>query len=1032
MGCPDQERLALFVRGELSAEDVTGLEAHLDVCETCLAEIARAAAASDSAPGASAAEHVPSDTVFVHLMAALARRSDRFTETEPPAVRDRFGPYRVTGNLGGGAMGVVYSAIHEESQQRVAIKTAAGTNPTLLAAMRREIAFLERLRHPDIVNIFENGVIDGDPWYAMDLLLGSTLEAFNRGLWARPSRAPPERAGAVEHADAGRVAAAGRLEEVLALFARICDPLTFIHRAGVVHCDLKPANVFVRSDGRPVLMDFGLLSRAGGAIGRESLEVGGRLRGTLPYLSPELIRGNIPDARADLYSLGCMLYESVTARPPFVAKTANGLLEAHLRVEPARASDLVSGVPPELDELLSGLLAKRVDRRIGDANVVAERLARTRRGPESPRISSTPYLFRPRMVGREAIVNRIQDLRSQAESGRGQFVLLSGESGIGKTFLASEIAQRAARAGFDVVTGECTPAAPSPQAGLEIVGAALEPFRKLLQNAADRGRQEGPEMALRLFGSELSIRVLQRYEPALRHLLDPRSAEAVTTLPPLAERERVLRALSDLLDGLARETPLLLVIDDLQWADDLSLAFLSALSTAPLQGQQLLVMGLYRSDEVSKAIVDLAQSAHVESIRLERLDAPSLAVLVGDLLSDRPPARFVESLATHSEGNPFFVAEYLRAAATEGLLERTAEGWRVATTYDLSESRPLALPPSLQALLERRLAALTEATQRLTEAAAVLGRELRAPMLAAVASASESDVALALEEMIQRQVVQRVPDDRIRFLHDKTREAAYARIDSRRRAVLHGAVAQVIAETYAGEADLPAHYAELAYHLRHAGDAAAAIDYFERAGEYALRNSANADAVRLFGEASQLAAAESVVVPDVRRASWERMSGDALHGMGDPEASERHLLHAVALLGWRMPEGSTRTAFSILIEVSLQAVHWWVPRRWIEADARRSALVLEGARAYDRLQQVYYYRGQYVRLMLAMLTTLNLSERAKPSSYLATAYTNAGATAGIIPVRASRRGTSLWPSRLSPKRTTRTSRCTSVSCTRSI
>ena len=1001
MECPDPTLVSLFVRGGLPDGDVSRFEAHLDRCDGCLLRIADLAGSSTASTDVVGS---PEESSLVHLVAALARRSNRAPPFLPSTPRERFGPYRVVGTVGRGAMGIVYRAVHVDSGKVVAIKTVAGTNPKVLAAMRQEILFLEQQGHPGIVQIFESGVIDGDPWYAMELLEGTTLAAFNQSLWPTPpteidvGRSDNPRREAKPSAQKPP-AAGGRLDEVLGLYVRLCGPLGFVHRAGIVHCDLKPANVFIRRDGQPVLMDFGLLSRAGGAIGRESLEVGGRLRGTLPYISPELVRGKIPDARADLYALGCMLFESVVGRPPFRASTINGLIEAHLHLQPQPPSELVSDVPPGLDALIARLLAKRPEDRIGDTDAVAQLLAAANRTPDSPRtssVASTPYLFRPRLVGREPIVEQFEEFITDAERGHGRFVLLSGESGIGKTFLASEIAQRAARAGFEVVTGECTPVAPARSAGQEIIGGALEPFRNLLQHASDRCRA-APEMVSRLFGSDLSVRLLARYEPSLQHL--PKTTDDVATLPPNAERDRILQALSDLFDRLSQDAPLLLVIDDLQWADDLSLAFLTSLPASAFADKRLLVIGLYRSEEVTKPIADLEGLPHVRSIRLGPLDKGALTALAGDLLSNIPPGRFIETLADHAEGNPYFVAEYLRAAATEGLLEHGTSGWRLAARLNLagSDGSELALPASLQALLERRLAALDEATQHVIEAAAVLGREFRLPMLASVTGVTEEK--LIVGEMIQRQLVERLSGGNLRFLHDKMREAAYARIDAARRTLLHGRAALVIEQTYANTEGFSAHYAEVAYHLRRAGETARAIDYFEKAGTHALRSSANADAVRLFGEATQLMMAETIPVAAERRASWERMTGDALVGLGDLESSKRHLLQAVALSGWPMAGTPVSIGFAILSNIARQVLHRVLPGRWIEADSPRSRRLLEGARAYDRLQQLFYHRGEYLLLLLANLTTLNLSERAPPSSHLATAYANAGATAGIIPLR---------------------------------
>jgi len=796
-------------------------------------------------------------------------------------------------------------------------------------------------------------------------------------------------------------AAGGRLAQAMTLFARLCEPLGFIHGQGIVHCDLKPGNIFIRGDGRPVLVDFGLLSRAGGAVGRETLEIGGRLKGTLPYMAPELIRGEIPDARADLYALGCILYEILTGRPPFVAATALGFLEAHLRAEHEPASRWVTGIPSKLDALLASLLAKDPAQRIGSAETVAAILGAILEAlgsvaPVTPR--GTPYLFRPRVVGREATIEQLSTYRAAAERGNGCMILVNGESGIGKTFLASELAQRVARSGFEVVTGECIPVAATQIATKEVVAAALQPFRSLIQAAADHCRDASREALLGLFGSARSVALLARFEPSLANLVDPAAVESIAPLPPSAERERVLEALFDLLARVTRDRPLLLIIDDLQWADDLSMAFMNYVADNGLTGRRLMLVGLYRREEASSSISELEQKPSVHTIRLDRLDSSALRVLVSDLLSDQPPEAFIQALAVHSEGNPFFVAEYLRAGASEGLLQRTAEGWRLAKSDNAHDYASFTLPPSLHALLERRLATLAPTTQRMAEAASVMGREFSVSMLLALTGVLPGTMTSSVDEMLVRQVVERSSEDRLRFLHDKLREAAYDRIVDGRQISLHAMAADLIEKTYLNTPELPAHYSELAYHLRKAGQSARAVDYFEKAGEYALRASADADAVRCLCEARDLVRKGAHASPS-RQASWERMTGDALYGLGDLETAIQHLNEAVELLDAPMPKRRSHFARSVVSELGRQVLHRLLPGRRKTADPMAGASLLEAARAYARLEQIHYYRGEYLPLMVATLASLNLSERAGPSSHLATAYANAGAAAGILPLR---------------------------------
>src|SRR5262245_45957774 len=303
-------------------------------------------------------------------------------EAEKVTLPETIVPFRILRFIGRGGMGIVYEAERISDGQRVAVKTVAVNSAGLLGAIRVEIAALKAIRHPGVIRILEDGLGEGAPWYSMEILDGRSLAQVIRETWrgsrsepaetrttsgaevtATPIASPPSNNGAPvnppQRPDEPRgPAAAGKLREMLLLFRRLCEPLAFIHGKGVVHRDLKPENVFIRPDGDTVLMDFGLVSYATGGIDREVLTSAPTGFGTVAYVSPEQIRGQPIDARADLYSLGCMLYEAVTGRPPFHGHEQKRIVDRHLGEPPTPASELVSGVPEPLDKLMLRLLAK--------------------------------------------------------------------------------------------------------------------------------------------------------------------------------------------------------------------------------------------------------------------------------------------------------------------------------------------------------------------------------------------------------------------------------------------------------------------------------------------------------------------------------------------------------------------------------------------------------------------------------------------------------------------------------------------------
>ncbi|WPB80742.1 protein kinase [Archangium violaceum] len=742
------------------------------------------------------------------------------SQTHPESI----GPYRLLDVLGQGGMGVVYRGEHRDTGEAVALKTVRVASEAVLASIRREIHALRRLHHPGVVRIVAEGVWDGLPWYAMELLSGQTLRGF---IDARPS-----------------------LAATLTQLRRLCTPLAFLHGNGLVHRDLKPENVFIRPDGRPVLVDFGIAAQSGGA--REVLQVGGSVVGSEAYMAPEQIRGGFVDARTDLYALGCILYEAVTGQPPFVAsRSAGGVLHQHLRRQPLPPSRVVEGLPPELDALVSRLLAKRPQERLGYAEDVAAAFTALGAGADEPdTLRPAPYLYRPDFSGRGEVLGRFARALEEATQGHGGCVFIGGESGVGKTRLAMELATEATYRRLAVVTGECVPLGVG--GGSEVRAAPLHPFRSLLLAVADRCREHGAGETERLLGPR--GKVLAAYEPTLAQLPGQDTQPEPVSLPPQQARARVLTSLRDTLLALARAQPLLLVLDDLQWADELSLSFLQELTPEHLGTHGVLVVGTYRLDEAGDTLRRLVQAPGAMGLELERLEAASIRDMVRGMLALREaPAAFLDTLVTHASGNPFFIAEYLRAAIGEGLLSRATTGeWRLEVPGERAGALVLPLPRSIAELIERRLAELGEDGGALVQLAAVLGREFDGELLSGAAALGDEATLEALEELRLRQVLEEAGEGRLRFVHDKLREVAYGRIPADRRSALHHRAAEAVEHRHASE--LPRHAATLAHHWSQAGVHGRASRFFALAGDQARTAYANNEAIAFYEAALRHAA----------------------------------------------------------------------------------------------------------------------------------------------------------------------------------
>jgi hypothetical protein len=468
--------------------------------------------------------------------------SERLPAGTPETVEN--GRFRLTRYLGQGGRKRVFAA-HDEEEDRdvaVAVFDVEGVVEAALARARREALAMEKLgEHPHVVRILRTGEEAGRPYIVSELMRG----------------------GDVASALAASQGQGLGAERAIAIAADVCLALEHAHSRGVIHRDIKPANVWIGADGSARLGDFGLASTD--RRSREAIE--GMLVGTVSYLPPEQALGRPVDARSDLYSLGALLYEMLTGRPPFLGDDAVAIISGHLNSEPVPPSRVRPGISRALDRVVGALLAKAPDDRPADAASAREALERALAAPADDADAGDPGDANPLgglaggiFVGRDREVARMRGALEDALAGRGGMLLLTGEPGIGKTRTAEELATYARVRGAKVHWGRCHEGEGAPP-----YWPWVEAIRSYVREAdpVALGWEAGPGAA-----------EVARIVPELAERLPSLKAPEGELDDSGQARFQLFDAIASFLTSASRSRPLVLVFDDLHWADEPSLLLL--------------------------------------------------------------------------------------------------------------------------------------------------------------------------------------------------------------------------------------------------------------------------------------------------------------------------------------------------------------------------------------------------------------------------------------------------------------------------
>jgi eukaryotic-like serine/threonine-protein kinase len=787
--------------------------------------------------------------------------------------------------LGHGGMGVVYQALDLERQTRVALKALTQRDAVNIYRLKNEFRQLADLSHPNLVTLHEL-CNEGNSWFfTMELVTGKTFDEYASD--HRPALGSGDRSRV--QTVAGRIvrdasitlsqrAIGGELplpkitcnvKRLRHALRQLVEGVAALHEAGKLHRDLKPSNVLVTPQGRVVVLDFGLVSSST-LVEADPQDaertVGGCVFGTPAYMSPEQAAGEPVTMASDWYSVGTMLYEALTGQLPFDGSVLE-ILRKKEEEEPPAPAEIARGVPEDLDQLCRELLRRDPRKRPSGPEILRHLIGHSAPPPIFDAQASGAVRKTEVFVGRERHLHELRDAFETAKRGKPVTVLVHGLSGMGKSALVRYFANQLIRADEAVVLrGRCYERETVPYKAFDNIIDALS--RYMMQLATEEAAELLPR----------NIHALALLFPVLRRVKAVASARRPKnpTTDARELRNQGFMALKDLLLRITDFHPLVVNIDDLQWADMDSARLLSFLMGPP-DAPPLLLIGTYRRDEAEnspflKYLTDersLAQAgAELRHLAVDPLRSDEAGQLAAALLDelDLGSSLAATAAAAEAEGIPFFITELVQRLKT-----RAAEG-----------GIPLQLEPiSLDRVILDRVGSMPEGAQRLLQVLSVAAGPLEQGVATSAAGLQAGDRAMMLALRAARLARTRGTrqTDTAETYHDRVRETIVRSMDRKAVRELHARIADALEQFEVADPE------RLVMHYSGAGQGV-------RAGETALQAAHAAAAKLAFNRAVELFNSALELLPSghPNRGDLYRHIGDALANAGrSGQAAEAYL-----------------------------------------------------------------------------------------------------------------------------------------------
>jgi hypothetical protein len=701
------------------------------------------------------------------------------------------GRYRLVASLGRGGMGEVFRARDEHAGRDVALKRfrLELDQAEDLLRFRREFHTLARLRHPRIVEAYDFGFDEGRPYYTMELLDGQDFGDLAPLDW--------------RHA--------------CALLRDVASALAFLHARSLLHRDIAPRNARCTADGRAKLLDFGMLATMGATS---------EIVGTVHSIAPEMILGFPMDGRADLFGLGALGFWLLTARHPRRARNLNDLIREG-RGRAPKPSTFAPDVPPELDDLVLSLLSHEPLGRPTTAAHVIDRLVAIAGLPAVEELEvARGYIRSADLVGRKHELEVVRKRLARAIAGSGGTIVLEGRSGMGKTRLLHEIELEAKLAGAQVFRAQAH-ASGGPYALLRALGFD--------GRGAAAASLPGNSVIGRLLGDPPGDDAVVGDDTATFVGVAARR-DAGGNGDLREERLALQSALAKRVIRLAERAPLVVLIDDLQRADEGSVATLASLAFGAREQRVLMVCAL-RTDEAlnaRRAVAKLREHAIV--LHPGGLGTAEVEQLLRTMFGDAPDlARFARWLRRQAGGSPLHCNEILRHMVEQETIRVRDGVWSFPERLDDG-----GLPRGLAESLDARVRLLGADARALGRAIAVHGGRVSLPTAVALVPGLAEDAVFAALAELERDDVLVGSGERWSMRHEGLREAFLRDIDpiERARIELHVGMTRLAQGPVSPERE-----ATIGWHLLRGGERRNGARLLARAGKRLYEATSYADAI---------------------------------------------------------------------------------------------------------------------------------------------------------------------------------------------